>query len=513
MQIIPVLICGAGPVGLSLSLALGRLGIDNLVIEKHSSTSVHPKARGLNVRTMEIFRQWDVESTIRAHELPAEGRRLLWLESVQGDIIGEVKLDESGYSDSPTQSCFVTQNYVEQELLAAVKQLTTSDVKFDTQLISLHQDADYIECELFNKTKKIKEKIHCQYLIAADGAHSFVRQKINIKMYGVENLGNYLSVYCHADLTPWLADKPAAVILFTNPDYLGKFVMAYDFKNKWIIAERTNKSSADIDKAYCMQLVRDIANQDDLEVKIINTSVWEMAALNAENYRVNRIFLAGDAAHRLPPTGGMGLNLGVQDAHNLAWKLAYVIKGNANAKILDSYQSERHPFAEYTINWSSNNAKRIFAMMEALQNKNLEAFKQKLTLQEKQVNHRGLDLGFIYRSNLIYDQQTPPELDSSHYQPLAIAGARAPHCKIEINGEIHSTLDLFEKDFVLFISPQCEIDHIISLLPIPKSYPLKCYKLNRDFKPINNDFVHFYDLHSAESAILIRPDGYIAWRR
>ena len=170
MKTTPVLICGAGPVGLSLSLALSRLGINHLLIEKHPGTSVHPKARGVNVRTMELFRLWGVESAILAHELPEKARRYLWMESVQGGIIGEVNLDEAELNDSPTRSCLVTQDYVEQELLNALLPHANSTIAFSTQLTSIQQHDDVVECELFNKKTQTSEMIQCQYVVAADAS-------------------------------------------------------------------------------------------------------------------------------------------------------------------------------------------------------------------------------------------------------------------------------------------------------------------------------------------------------
>ncbi len=311
MKIIPVLICGAGPVGLSASLALSRLGIDNLIVEKHPSTAIHPKARGLNVRTMELFRNWEVESAVRSHELSARARRLLWLESVQGDLIGEVRIDEVGLTDSPTQSCLVAQDHVEQELLAAAIKYPQCTVKFSTELTSWKQDDNAVECELYNRKTQQTENVSCQYLIAADGAHSPIREALNINMTGIDSLGNYLSVYCNVDLSPWLADRPGAVITFTDPKQRGNFMMSADLKKKWIIGHSVEGSDQHFEDDYCIQLVRDVAESQDLPVEIINTSIWEMAALNADKYRAGRVFLVGDAAHRMPPTGGMGMNTGV----------------------------------------------------------------------------------------------------------------------------------------------------------------------------------------------------------
>ena len=179
---------------------------------------------------------------------------------------------------------------------------------------------------------------------------------------------------------------------------------------------------------YCTQLVRDVSGKHDLPVDVINSSIWEIAALNAESYQKGRVLLAGDAAHRIPPTGGMGMNTGIQDAHNLAWKLAYVINGHADTLLLESYQKERRALAQFTVDWSTANGKRMRGIFEALERDDQVAFQEHLSLQHKQLNHRGLDLGFIYGSEEVFD---PDE-----YQPSTTPGVRAPHCQIKMNRKI-----------------------------------------------------------------------------
>lgn len=510
MQSIPVLISGAGPVGLSLSLALDQLGIENIVVEKHPGTSIHPKARGVNVRTMELFRQWKVEDAIRQHELPDYTRRFLWLERIQGDIVATVSLNEGQYKDSPTKSCFVTQDCIEQELLVAVQKSQHSKVFFSTTLQHFQQQEGGVDCELFESSTNTKRTVHCKYLIAADGAHSTIRKILGINMQGIESLGEYLSIYCKTDLTPWLADKPAIVSVFTEETQRGRFLMSVDLKKRWVIGVR-NVDTQNFTQESCLQLVRDTAEQPDLKVDIINTSVWQMAALNAERYQQQRVLLVGDAAHRIPPTGGMGMNTGIQDAHNLAWKLAYVLEENASADLLVSYSQERQPLAQYTIDWSCSNAERIRGIITALAEEDMEKFKTCLVEQKKQLNHRGLDLGYIYRSNAIFaNKEQAPVLDPDHYQPSALVGGRAPHVEVSLNGNAISTLDLFSDEHVLILGVNANEQDVLANLPIPSSYPIKHYRVGDDLQVIDPNFLDLYGL-SNHNAVLVRPDGHIAW--
>jgi len=499
-----VLICGAGPVGLSLSLALSRLGIDNVLVEKHPGTSIHPKARGVNVRVMELMRLWGVETAIREKELPAHARRFLWLESVQGKIIGEAAIHEPVFNDSPTHGGFVTQDIVEQALLNALLEQSNSAVRFSTQLTSLRQDKDGVECVLFNKKTQASETVRCQYAVAADGAHSFIRHSLNIKMQGIENISSNLSVLCNVDTPPLLNDQFSIVAVLTEKALRGKFIMAVDFKKRWVIAQRIEHAEKKFSSEYCQQLVRDVCQNQDLSVEVINASVWGIAALNAEVYQKGRVFLAGDSAHRIPPTGGMGMNTGIQDAHNLAWKLAYVIQGYADPLLLESYQEERRPLAQFTIDWSASNGSRLHGIFDALERDDQIAFKEKLLLQSKQLSHRGLDLGFIYGSI--------EELDPNQYQPSTLSGARAPHCNIVIDGKLLSTLDLFEREFVLIIGSACKQEDLLPSLPIPRSYPLKCYRMDHDFTDVDDNVRLVYGI-TESGAVLIRPDGHVAWSK
>ncbi len=512
MTEVPILICGAGPVGLSLSLALSQQGINNMLVEKHPGITIHPKARGVNVRTMELFRNWGIESAVRSHELSANARRLLWMECLKGKIVGEIKVEESEFTDSPSSSCLVTQDFVEKELLAAVLDQEHCQIKFSTKLNSMQQHGEFVDCILLNKNTNKHETIRCQYLIAADGAHSDIRNNLDIGMSGIENMGNFLSVYCDVELPSNFVTNPATVTVFTKPEQQGKFIMAVDLKQKWIIAQRTDGSKHEFDQNYCVKLVRDVAEESKLQVNIINTSIWQMASLNAEQYRNKRVFLVGDSAHRMPPTGGMGMNTGIHDAHNLAWKLAYVINNFAEPDLLDSYQQERQPIAAYTIEWSCRNSETLINIIQSKNEGEKEKFKKALSLQKTQLNHRGLDLGFIYRSNAIYSNiETTEEFDPDIYHPSSSPGGRAPHCEIKMEGKILSTLDLFRDKFVLLLSPDCDVESLKSALPIPNLYPLVSYQLKKNFIDVNQDFVDLYQMEDY-SAVLVRPDGHIAWR-
>ncbi len=496
---IPVLISGSGPVGLSLSLALSRLGIENLIIEKHPGTAIHPKARGVNVRTMELFRQWGVEDAVRQHELPDEARRLIWMEDMNSDVMAELKVEVDEGHSSPTRNCLVSQDLLEMELAKKVKSQKECDLKFNTKLIDFKECDGYVECQIQDYNTKEISTIHCQYLISCEGAHSQVREKLNIKMNGIPNMGSYISAYCETDLSQWVGDKPFIVLVFMGEKQRGKFILNVDMKQHWVIAKRVINYDEKPNKQFGLSLIKELVEDENHQAKIINVATWDMAAVNAEKYRHSRIFLCGDSAHRVPPTGGMGMNTGIGDAHNLAWKLAYVINGFADQTLLDSYQQERQPLVQFTIDWSVENANRLFQIANANEQNDQEAFHQRLKEQTRQINHLGLDIGFIYRSNAVYAHEDS-SWDAYTYDKSIKIGKRLPHYILDHENKNISTLDLFEKNHVLLTGSNYQHKD----LPIPTSYPLTIISLKEQ-----PELLQQLELENHQ-AILVRPDGHIA---
>ncbi|HSW93439.1 MAG TPA: FAD-dependent monooxygenase [Gammaproteobacteria bacterium] len=504
MSSIPVIIIGAGPAGLATSIALSRQGIQNIVIEKHPGLSIHPKARGINVRTMELCRLWGVEENMRQSELPKEARRFLWMDQLKGDSRGDVSFVTKHDTFSPTEPCLLSQDIFEEKLLACLVTQKNSQILFNSRVIHIEQDDQFVYCELENVVDHTRSKFQCQYLVAADGAKSFVREQCKIGMNGIPLLGTHISVYCKTNLSPWLSDKPFAVLAFTNPEQLGRIMMAVDLKERWIFSKRVADPNEMLTNESAIQLVRDTVDEPTLAVDVINISKWEMAALSAERYRHGRIFFCGDAAHRMPPTGGMGMNTGIGDAHNLAWKLAYVLQGFSDERLLDSYEAERKPLAETTIDWSVLNANRLRTIFQSIMDGNESAFYESLKEQTHHVNHIGLDIGFIYSEHA----SDTPTFDPGVYESKAIVGMRAPHCEISYQNKKMSTLDLFEKNYVLLAGEACSVEKLT--LPISKKCPVTILRIGKDVQSLHQDFYACYQM-TKEQAVLVRPDGHVAW--
>ncbi len=517
MQNVPIIIVGGGPVGLSLALALSKQKIKSIVIEKHNGVNIHPRARGVNTRTMELFKLWGNSSELLKYEQPKEARRFIWAESFQGKEITRVAVIDSDLVDySPIQASLVSQDHVEDSLYTAILSNGNSEVQFEKEFVDFKEDDNGVVVQLLDRKTNQTVFVKAQYLIAADGAHSMIRKQLDIEMMGSNNLGQFCSVYCEIDITKWTKHRPCIGFFFTDPRY-GGFLASIDGDKRWIIGLRFSEdvSRETYTDEYCVSEVRRLVDLPNLDVKIISKSFWTMAAQIATNYRKKRVFLVGDAAHRLPPTGGFGMNTGIQDAHNLAWKLAFVLNYNISDQLLETYYTERAPIAKQNIDWSTENAKRYTEIFTAIHNGDNELLKIKLHEQQKHLNSLGLDLGFIYHSEIISSENSSTlSISSSQYIPTTLPGSRAPHLQVIKNGKFGSILDLFEKKFVLLVGADCN-DWLTTMDKITQKskLPIEIYKISRDGDLIdyNNTFYDTYEI-TKSGAVLIRPDGHVAWR-
>ncbi|CDR34112.1 FAD-dependent oxidoreductase [Criblamydia sequanensis] len=499
-----VIIIGGGPVGLSLALCLANQGIKSLLIEKHKTTTNHPKARGVNGRSMELFRSMGLEEQLKQYQMPREAYRFTWIEDFQGKEITRVPmtLDYSQYS--PTQNAIISQDHLEQELFNKAKNQPLIDLRFNTEMIHALQDSDKVTIEILDRETQKKEILTADYLIAADGANSPLRKIFNVEMEGEEDLGSFCNIYCEMNLDEYVKNRKSASFMFTRPDLRGTFILSKDCQKKWLVGIRLdpnrNLTKEAFTDDFCLEFVKKLINDPKVEVRFINKAFWTMAALIAKQYRVGRVFFAGDSAHRLPPTGGFGMNTGIQDAHNLAWKLAMVIKGRAEDSLLESYFVERHQIAKTNTFWSRNNAKRFERIFAALAQGDLGSFEEALKDQANHINNILLDLGFVYG----HDYQNT----QGAFKPTTKIGARAPHCWISLENRQKSILDLYLNEFVLVCHPEA-----VFWQKEYQSFPCKVITIgeNGNYVDIHRDFLEKYQI-SKKGAVLVRPDGHIAWR-
>jgi putative polyketide hydroxylase len=513
---IPVLIVGAGPVGLSMALLLARFEIPSVLVERDAARSRHPKARGIRTRTMELFRQWGLAEELRPRAQAAEALRFIYCDSLAGEEIGRSpELQPPPDTITPAETYRLPQEVVEDALLRRVLAEPAVVVRRGVELVGLEQDSSGVAATL--QDGDAVETVRASYLVGADGVASTARANLGIELTGTPVLAYWQSVYWRADLGDLTADRPC--IQFLTGARTGAFVgVAWNRDDRWVTivqrpgaAERPEPLSAEEASA----LVRRAVGRPDLELEVLDSKTFRIGAEVAERYRRGRVFLAGDAAHSMPPTGGFGMNTGIQDAHNLAWKLAFVLRGTADDELLGSYDEERRPVAQANVDWSVSNAARMRELREAIADDDADRLAAALQDQMNHVGALGQDLGFRYASGaLLEDGSELTSLDPVAYEPTAAPGARAPHLWTERSGQRISTLDLFDSSYVL-LTPGGgrEWASAARRLSEKTAIPLEAYVVGAGGDLVADDevFSELYDL--AESgAVLVRPDGHVAWR-
>ena len=512
---IPVLIVGGGPVGLTASILLSQQGIRSQLVERHPATAILPKARGINARTMEMYRQIGVEQAIREAGLSPERTGLIvWTESLAGrEIERRVpgRMAPSNRGASPVLNCLCAQDDLEPVLRRFAEAQSPAQLRFNTEMTAVHQDADGVTATLADRVGGGETTLRAKYLIAADGAQSRVRRVVAREMIGRDGVYDSINILFNADLRPWTQHRPAALYFVEQPDLRATF-LTINAHDRWGFLIHSLKqygyTPADFTAERCIQLIRQGVGKDDLAVKILGVSAWEASAIVADRYRDGRLFLAGDAAHEMPPTGGFGMNTGVQDVQNLVWKLAAVLKGQAADPLLDTYHAERQPLGTLTTTASLENSLSM--------GRTARQDSAKLPRSEF-LNEQGLIFGASYRSDaVIPDGTPPPEVEDpvTQYVPSARPGSRAPHVWLERTGERLSTIDLFGGRFVLLTGPEAGLWMQAGARLAAAARPELVVHAIGDGGELADPEGTWRGVYGidADGAVLVRPDGYVGWR-
>ncbi len=516
---IPVLIVGGGPVGLSMSLLLSYHGIRSLLIEQHPGTSTYPKARLLKTRMLEIFQQLGVEQAVRDAAIP-HTRNMLFVRSLAGEELHrrpiETVLPEFVKDWSPTSGCTSTQDLIEPVLLEQARRKEQAKIRFNTQLVSFEQHDDHVSATLVHRPSGRVQQVNAQYLIGADGSHSPVREALGIRMAGKPVLSYYINMLFRADLARWAGEREINICVITNPEAAG--LLLQNGKDRWRFTAfyypDQGQQPEDFTRDRCLQIIRTAVGAPDLALELEDVTPWNDAALVAERFHDRRVFLVGDATHVLSPMGGFALNLGVEDAHNLAWKLAAVIQGWAPPSLLDSYHTEREPLSRKLAEHSARNS----GSMHAAKDGGSDAGPAQPPWRRPELGREhGLVFGTAYDSPLIIPDGseainvTNPITD---YIANAQPGHRAPHLWLERAGRQTSTLDLFGSGFVLFAGSSGG-DWVAAARNSAASLgvPLTTYIVGPegDLQAADGLWRSAYAIDD-DGAVLVRPDGYVAWR-
>jgi 2-polyprenyl-6-methoxyphenol hydroxylase-like FAD-dependent oxidoreductase len=503
---VPVLIAGGGLVGLSAATFLAHQGISSIAIERLRESSPLPRAAFFHMRTLEMFRSVGIESRVRersARDFVPEGA-IVAMDCLAGrklaDIIGN--LNEGVEAVSPCRRLFLNQPSLEPILRDRAREAGATVIQ-GAQIVDLRQDESGVSVTVEDADGGNARELRGKYLIAADGGHSRVRERLGIGYEGRGAFSNSITIYFTADLSPWIGDHAWSLIYVNNPILRGFFRLNRSAQAGFLAIntlgdpsvdwQAAANAAADVSEQKLIELVRAGVGDPNLAVRIDGYTRWRATAHVAQKFQDRRIFIAGDAAHLMPPNGGFGGNTGIHDAHNLAWKLAMVIQGHASPNLLDSYAAERKPVARFTV-------EQAFSRYVARTAPWLQASQQ----PEALVDDFDIEIGYLYGS--------PTGVHADPRTTLGVPGSRAPHVWLTRAGIRLSTIDLTGHYLLLTgADGRPWLDAVRVVREHFRGLPLDAHSVGRDLQDSEGRFLQSYGI-SNSGASLVRPDGFIAWR-
>ncbi|MYS94523.1 MULTISPECIES: FAD-dependent monooxygenase [Streptomyces] len=548
-----VLIVGSGPAGASAALALSTYGVPNIVVTRYASLADTPRAHITNQRTMEVLRDLGVEQDVIAQATPQHLMgNTTFCTSLAGEELGRVRSwgnDPLAQAEhelaSPTRMCDMPQHLMEPVLVNAAVARGTR-LRFETEYLSHTQDADGVTATVRDRLRGDTYEIRAQYLIGADGGRSKVATDAGLPMGGQMGVAGSINIVFEADLTRYTAHRPSTLYWVLAPGATvggigAGLVRCVRPWTEWLIVWGYDVAAGapDLTTEYAESVVRKLVGDDDIPVTVKSSSAWTVNEMYAESYANGRVFCAGDAVHRHPPSNGLGSNTSIQDAYNLAWKLKLVLDGTAHPRLLDSYTAERAPIGRQIVtraNQSIRETAPIFEALDGLSPQTPEqlwaniaarkdtteaAGKQRAELREAiafkayEFNAHGVDLNQRYRSGAIVPDGTPdpgfardPEL---HHQPSSRPGARLPHAWITSGSRTLSTLDTVGRGRFTLLTGIGGEDWVRAAGAQEVEIATVVIGPGQEYEDPYGDWSRLSEISDA-GALLVRPDGFVAFR-
>ena len=555
-----VLIVGTGPAGSSTAALLSSYGIDNVLINNYSWLAGTPRAHITNQRTMEVLRdlgkEVEAEAYLHATEQDLMGENI-FCTSLAGEELGRMKSwgkhpnsRAEHLLSSPSFMNDLPQTFMEPLLYKTACSRGTQS-RMSTQYLSHIEDEDGVLSTCLDKLSNKEIKIRSKYLVGADGGNSKVAENIDLPFEGKMGVGGSMNILFKADLSKYVAHRPSVLYWVLQPGAdiggigMGLVRMIRPW-NEWLIVwgYDINQPAPKVDKDFATKVARDLVGDSELEIDLLSVSTWTVNNMYAKKMSKGRVFCAGDATHRHPPSNGLGSNTSIQDGFNLAWKLAYVIKDKAGAELLDTYSIERSPIAKQIVTRANQSIAEFGPIFEALgltdtqdpvkMKKNMDERKQNSPKAEKQrqalreaiafkkyeFDAHGVEMNHRYKSNSVLtggDKEPEFKKDKElFYQPTTYPGARIPHAWVyDKTGVKHSLLDLCGKgNFSIFTGIGGE-EWLKAAKNIETQLGIKiqCNIIgpDQDFEDHAGEWSSIREI-SDSGLILVRPDQHICWR-
>ncbi len=570
-----ILVIGAGPSGMVSALCLAKLGVSTIIVERNAGVNEHPKGHELNARSIEILEELGVSNEELTKEASpfSDGARILFCQTINEEY-GRIDLHENEarrakyeqHLKSKTPYLNLSQTELEKILLRKVNENPLIELLYQHQWQSLAQDGTSVKSEILDRQKETTFNIESQYVLAADGAGSQCRKFVNIPFIGPDKVDDFVSAYFEHNLRDHI-QTPAKLFWMLNPEAAGTFI-AHHIEKRWvymfpIYLDYEKKET--FTKTFLENRIKKALGDQSIDIDVKSINYWRMSAQIAETYRMKRVILVGDAAHRFPPTGGLGMNTGIADAHNIAWKIQAVIQGWANQRFLDTYETERKPIAKQNCEESLFNYHKILGVLEAfgldrdglkklakfkntppitwlpstwvnkivsigakMAYKKMNKFHVNTAIKEKvlttiadQIAHFdriGLDIGYSYEQGAIIPDGTDLEVPKdkvTQYIPSARPGSRFPHIDFQKNTFPATSHDLLDYRFFTLLRNanggqwETALGQFSNIIQ-QKIKVVRLDKLGLSDK-VYEELIALCGIDQT-GALLIRPDGHVAWR-